>query len=114
MADYGDRGLLSIGVFLITLVISIVLYTPLEFIDWSLIPPFILTVYGCWMLILAGIRGSSPRKYQRSPFETSALGLLLIAVGGAWFTSTYSLVYSIAIILLLLGILAVTAALRRR
>ncbi len=114
MPDYGDRGLLSIGIFLITLVVSIVLYTPLGFIDWSLIPPSILAMYGCWMLILAAIRRSSPRRYERSPFETSALGLSLIAVGGAWFASAYNLVYSMVIVLLLLAILAVTAALRRK
>ena len=114
MADYGSRGLLSIGMFLITLVVSIVLYTPLGFIEWWLIPPFVLGAYGCWMLILAGVRRSNPLKYERSPFGTLTLGLLLNAVGGAWFASFYNLIYSLAIVRLTLGVLAVASALRRK
>jgi small basic protein len=88
---------------------------PLELIDWSLIPPLILALYGCWTIVLAGIRASNPQKYERGSFSTFALGLILIAIGGAWFFSTRALwLYSLAIILLVLGALAITAALRRK
>jgi len=114
MSGDGNRGLLSIGIFLIILVISIILYTPLELIDWSLIPPLILALYGCWTIVVAGMRASNPHKYERGPFSTFAWGLLLIAIGGAWFTYSIEPFYSLAIILLVLGALAIAAALRRK
>ena len=114
MSGDGNRGLLSIGIFLIILVISIILYTPLELIDWSLIPPLILALYGCWTMALAGIRTSNPHKYERGPFSTFALGLILMAIGGAWFAYSIEPLYSLAIILLVLGVLAIAAALKRK
>lgn len=110
----GKTELLSVGVFFIILVISIILYTPLGYVDWTLIPPLVLAFYGCWTMVLAGIRTSNPQKYERSPFSTFAWGLLLIAVGGAWFMYGINPLYSLVIILLVLGALAITAALRRK
>jgi len=114
MSEDGNRGLLSIGIFLMILVVSIILYTPLDLIDWPLIPPLILALYGCWTIALAGIRTSNLHKYERGPFSTFALGLILIAIGGAWFVSSFGLLYSLAIILLVLGVLAIAAALKRK
>jgi len=114
MSGNGNRGLLSIGIFLMILVVSIILYTPLDLIDWLLIPPLILALYGCWTIALAGMRASNPHKYERGPFSTFALGLILIAIGGAWFVSSFSLLYSLATILLVLGVLAIAAALKRK
>ena len=116
MAVGQNRGLLSIGVFLIILVISIVLYNPLGLIkDWGLIPPLIIALYGCWTIFLAGMRASNPRKYERGAFSTLAWGLLLIAIGGAWFFAVRALwLYSLAIVLFVLGVLAIAAALRKR
>lgn len=114
MAGGRDRGLLSIGIFLIIIVVSIILYTPLRLIPWSLIPPLVLALFGCWTIFLAGIRMSNPLKYERDPFSTFAWGLLLTAVGGAWFVSIFGMLYSLAIILLVLGVLAIAAALRRK
>ena len=113
MAEGEKRGLLSIGIFLVILVISIIL-VPLG-LDWQLVPPLILALYGCWTIVLAGIRASNPQKYERGSFSTFAFGLILIAIGGAWFT--YSIgepLYSLAVILLVLGALAITAALRKK
>jgi len=114
MAESQNRGLLSIGIFLVILVISIILYIPLELIDWPLIPPLILAFYGCWTIVLAGMRTSNPHKYERGPFSTFAWGLLLIAIGGAWFTYSIEPLYSLAIMLLVLGALAIAAALRKK
>ena len=112
MAEGEKRGLVSIGIFLIILVVSIVLYEPLKLIDWSLIPSLILALYGCWTIVLAGIRAFNPQKYERGAFSTFALGLILMAIGGAWFTYSIEPLYSLAIILLALGALAITAALK--
>jgi hypothetical protein len=114
MSGDGNRALLSIGIFLIILVVAIILYTPLGLIDWSLIPSLILALYGCWTIALAGIRASNPHKYERDPFSTFALGLILIAIGGAWFMYSIEPLYSLAIILLVLGVLAIAAALKRK
>lgn len=114
MAGGRDRGLLSIGIFLMIIVVSIILYTPLGLVPWSLIPPLVLALFGCWTIFLAGIRMSNPLKYERDPFSTFAGGLILLVIGGAWFFLSVSWLYSLAIILLVLGVLAIAAALRRK
>ena len=113
MPEGQDRGLLSIGAFLIILVISIMLYSPLELIHWSLIPPLILALYGCWTILLAGIRASNPQKYERAPFSTFAGGLILLTVGGAWFLWSVNWIYSLALILLVSGVLAIVTTMKK-
>jgi hypothetical protein len=108
------RETLSIGVFLIIIVVSIILYAAQVIADWTLVFPLILVLSGCWTLVLAGIRASNPQKYERGAFSTMGLGLLLIAVGGAWYLFTFNPLYSLALILLVLGALAIAAALRRK
>lgn len=114
MAGVRDRGLLSVGVFLVLLVVCIILSTPLDLIPWSLIPPLVIALFGCWTVFLAAIKVSNPVKYERTPFSTFAWGLLLIAVGGAWFVASFHWIYSLAVILLVLGMLAIATALRRK
>jgi len=108
------RETLSIGVFLIIIVVAIMLYATQVVTDWTLIFPLILVLSGCWTLILAGIRASNPQKYERGAFSTMGLGLLLIGVGGAWYLFAVDPLYSLALILLVLGALAIAAALRRK
>lgn len=116
MGDTGKSGLVSIGVFLIIVVMSILLYQPLQIIkDWTLLLPLIIALSGCWLAVLAGMRHSSPQKYERGPFSTLSWGLLLVAIGGAWFMYDYGWwYYSLAIVLLALATLAIAAALKRK
>jgi len=115
MADTGKSGLVSIGVFLIIVVIGILFYQPLQIIkDWTLLLPLIIALSGCWLAVLAGMRHSSPQKYERGPFSTLSWGLLLVAIGGAWFIYGYGWYYSLAIVLLALAALAIAAALKRK
>ncbi len=114
MAEGQNRGLLSLGIFFLVLMISIVMYVPVNLVDWPLIPPLISALYGCWMMILAGIRQSNPYKYERSPFSTLAWGLVLLAIGGAWVFWSVSWLYSVMIMLFVLGALALIAAFRRK
>jgi hypothetical protein len=107
------RQLLSIGVFFLTIVVAILLFAA-GFIGWTLTIPVVLVLSGCWALVLAGIRASKPQKYERGTFSTMALGLCMIAVGGAWFLFAISWLYSLVLILLVLGALAIVAALRRK
>jgi hypothetical protein len=107
------RETLSIGVFLIIIVVAIILYVA-SLIDWMLIFPLILVLSGCWTLVLAGMRAANPQKYERGAFSTVSLGLLLIAVGGAWYLFAVNPLYSLALVLLVLGALSIAAALRRK
>ncbi len=114
MAEGKDRGLLSIGILLIVVVVSILLHTPLNLISWYLIPPLVLMLFGLWILVLAGIRALRPIKYERGAFSTFAWGLLLIAIGGGSFLLEINWVYTLVTILLVLGVLAVAAAFRKK
>jgi uncharacterized membrane protein HdeD (DUF308 family) len=60
------------------------------------------------------MQSSNPQKYERSAFGLLGWGLLLIAVGGAWFLYSFNLLYSIALILLVMGALAIATAFRRK
>jgi hypothetical protein len=68
------------------------------------------------MLVLGGMQTSSPQKYGRSAFSLFGWGLLFIAVGSAWFLYGYGFgwIYSLAVVLLVLGALAIAAAFRRK
>jgi hypothetical protein len=109
-----SRDLLSIGAFLIIIVVAILLFAA-DFIDWTLIIPVILVLSGCWTLVLAGMRASNPQKYERGAFSTMGLGLLLIAVGGGWYLFSVNLaLYAVVLVLLALAAIAIAAALKRK
>ena len=108
-----SRQLLTIGVFFIIIVIGILLYVA-GVISWTLIVPVILVLSGLWTLALAATRAGKPVKYERSSFGTMAIGLIMIAFGGAWFLFAYGWLYSLVLILLVLGAIAIAAALKRK
>lgn len=107
------RNLLTIGVFILTIVVAIVLYMA-GLIDWTLIVPVVLLVSGIWLLALGTIRAGKPVKYERSPFSTIALGLIAIATGGAWFLFSINWLYSLIVILVVVAALVIAAALKRK
>jgi len=112
--DEGSRITLSIGVFLIIIVVVIIMYAIEMITDWTLIFPLVLLFSGCWTLVLAGMRAANPQKYARGGFSTMSLGLVLIAVGGAWYLLTFNTLYSLALVLLVFGALAIATAFRRK
>jgi len=112
MSEGVRRQLLSIGAFLIIVVISIVLYA-LGVIGLVTILPMILAMSGVWLIVLAGVKTSNPEKYDRGPFSTFSWGLFLLALGGAWFIYGYGLIYSIALVLVVVAILAIATAMKR-
>jgi len=107
-------GLLSLGILIVIVAICLLAYTggllrrPDEIIS------LIIAFYGVWVIVLAGIRVKSPEKYERGAFSTFVGGILLVAVGGAWFLNIQmaDLVYTLAVFLAVVGILAVASALR--
>jgi hypothetical protein len=107
------RQLLSIGVFLL-IIVAVILLFAVALIEWTLIIPLSLVLSGCWTLVLAGMRASNPQKYERGAFSTMGLGLFMVAVGGAWYLFGFNWLYSLALILLVLAAIAITAALRRK
>ena len=105
-----DRQLLTIGVLLIVIFLAIVLALT-STISWINTVPFCLTLLGAWMLALAELQRSNPEKYARSAFSSLQLGLVLAGIGGAWFLLAYNWIYSIALIVLVFGLLAIVTAL---
>jgi hypothetical protein len=110
-----SRQLLTVAVFLVAIVVGVLLYAA-ALISWLLIFPVVLLVFGCWMLVLSYMQSNEPVKYARSPFSTAALGLSLIAVGGAWFLLdvTGNILYALVLVLLVLAALGIAAALRHK
>jgi len=110
-----ERGLLSFGVFLVIVVVSVLLYQPLQIItDWTLILPLVLLLSGIWVVVLAGMKVAVPQKYELGPFSTLSWGLLLTAIGGAWFLWGYGWYYSLVVILLAVAGMAIAASMKRK
>ncbi len=108
-----DRQLLSIGVFLIIVVVGILLaFTNL--IGWGLVVPVVLVLCGLWVIALSGIRSMAPQKYERAPFSTAAAGVGLIVIGGAWYLVGVNWILALVLVLLAIAIVAIAAALRRK
>lgn len=108
-------GLLSIGVFVIIIAICLIAYVA-QFISVDGIIPLILTFYGVWTMVVAGIRVKNPEKYARGAFSIFAWGILFTAIGGSWYLYVVgpekNLILSVTLVVVVFGILIVTAALR--
>jgi len=107
------QTLLTVGAFFLILAVAIVLYAA-SVISWTLIAPVVLSLFGVWILALAGMRNTNPQKYARGAFSTLSLGLLLISAGGAWYLFSFNWLYSLALILVVLAALAIATALKRK
>jgi len=115
MSKMADRNLLTIGAAFVIIVISILLYFPAKLYGGYYIIPTIIGLFGIWLEVLSEMQHSNPEKYGRGAFSYFGWGLLLIAVGGAWFLDGYGYgIYALALFLLVLGGLAIAAAFRRK
>ena len=106
-------SLLSLGVFFVIVVVGIVLFIA-GLIDWTLIIPVILVLSGAWLIVLASMRRSESNKYAPSAFSYAGTGLVLIAIGGAWYAFGFDFLYSVVIILLALGAIAIVASVSKK
>lgn len=108
-----NRELLSIGIFFLIIAVALGLYATGVIADWTLIIPMVLVLSGCWFVVLAGLRMSRPHKYERGAFSTLSVGLLLLAFAGAWYLSAVNFLYSLILILVIIGALVIFVALRK-
>ena len=107
-----NRQLLGIGLFFLTVVVALLLYST-GVIGWTLIIPVILLLSGLGLIALGIIRAGKEIKYERDSFGTIAMGIIVIAVGGAWVLFGINWIYSLIVILLALAAIAIGAALKR-
>src|SRR5512139_173132 len=105
--------LLSIGALLVIAALLLVAFAVGVITRFDEVFALIIALYGIWTMILAGIRVRNPEKYGRGAYSTLMMGALLLLVGGAWeFQIVFdNLIITIALILVVIGILAVAAAL---
>jgi hypothetical protein len=96
---------------MVILAILLVAFGPSQ--DWGSILSLTLMLYGLWVIALAGIRAKSPVTYERGALSTLYMGILLVTVGGAWFLYAISPIYAMALLILVIGILAVAYSLLR-
>lgn len=108
-----QRGLLYLAVFLVIAAV-IIIFGELAVISWWEVIPLIIAFYGCWFIVFAGIGTRNQSKYARSAFSTFGWGMLLAAIGFGWDLNVRGLswIYTLAVVILLLGILGLVAALR--
>ena len=106
--------IITIGVAILAFGLSVVVLL-LEFITiWELVPMF-LTIFSIWMIATAGIKAvSKTSPYERQPFSTAGLGLVLLAVGASLWLSTRGvpLPYAVLTLTLVIGVLVIVAGVR--
>lgn len=77
--------------------------------------PMSLTIFSLWIIATAGIKAvSKTSPYERQPFSTAGLGLVLLAIGAAWWMGArgIELPYVVLTLILIIGVLVVVAGVR--
>ena len=105
--------LLSLGALLVIAAVLLVAFAAEVIKRFDEVFALIIALYGVWTMILAGIRVKNPEKYGRGAYSTLVMGVLLTVLGGAWalYIEGTSIIITIALILVVVGILAVASAL---
>lgn len=104
---------LSFGVLMVIIALMLVAFATGIITDAGQMIALIIAFYGVWTLVLAGIRMRNPEKYGRGAQSTFTMGIVLIALGGAWLLLTAGInpILAIALLIVIIGILAVVSAL---
>jgi hypothetical protein len=111
-----NLNLISLGVLLVVVAVSLLIFS-VNIIVWQEIIPLVVALYGSWMIVLAVIRRKTPSKYERGPFSTFAWGLLLTVIGFSsisYIRGILDILYIVAALLLVLGILAIAVAIEKK
>lgn len=106
--------IITIGVAILAFGLSLVV-SLFGFIGiWELFPMF-LTIFGIWVIATAGIKVvSKTSPYERQPFSTAGLGLVLLAIGASWwmYAREIALPYVVLTLTLIIGVLVVVVGVR--
>ena len=106
-------GLLSFGIFIILLAMSLAL-SAVGLIGLFEVPSIVIALSGVWIIVLAGLQTGKTEKYGRSAFSTFSWGVLISTLGLVWFLFNRQVLvnYLPVVFLLVIGILIIVAALR--
>ena len=110
----GKLDIITIGVAVLALGLSVVLHLFGLITIWELVPMF-LTIISMWIIATAGIKAMSKTSpYERQPFSTAGLGLVILAVGASWwlYARGMELVYVVLTLTLVIGVLIIVAGIR--
>ncbi len=104
--------MLSFGILLVITAFVLILYGVQVIAGFDQVLALIIAFYGIWTIVLAGIRTQNPEKYGRGAYSTLVIGVLLTALGGAWYLyiATANLLLAIVLLLLVIGVVAVASA----
>ncbi len=104
-------GLLSFGAFLIVVAVWTAALAYGVIATENLVPLVILSS-GVWVVIVAGLKLA--RSKEAGAFRAFSWGMLFVVLGGAMYMMNQGMnaVYTVVLVLLLIGALAVVAALR--
>jgi len=107
------QEVLTIGVFIIIVAIVIIAGAA-TLVTWQETIPLIIGFYGCWLIVAAAMRSRNPSKYARSAFSLFGWGIILASIGFGLDLNLRGMnwIYTIAVVLLLWGILAIVVALK--
>jgi len=112
MSTRQQLDMLTFGVLI--LIVAILLITFGASGQWDKMISLTITLLGLWIMVSAGIRARNPSKYERGAYSTFVMGLLLLAVGGAWFVNIMTngnIIFSIFLLLIVIGLLVIATAL---
>ena len=103
--------LLSFGVLIVIVAILLITFGPSQ--QWDKMLSLTISLFGLWIIASAGIRARNQDKYERGAYSTFVMGILLLAVGGAWFINieTGNWLYSVFLLLVVVGLLVIATAL---
>jgi len=111
-----SSDILSFGVFFLILATSIAALATGVLQSVFEVFSLVMTLFGVWIMALAGMRGGKQEKYARGAFSIFSWGTIITAFGTVLFLYFRGLppLYLLSALLLILGLLAVAVALRTR
>jgi hypothetical protein len=107
-------GVLSLGILILVLALSIVAFATNFLVDMFEIFSLTLILFGLWFIVLGGMRAANPEQYGIGAFNTFSGGILLTSLGLVWsfYVRKMLVGYLLPALLLVVGILVVVAGIR--
>ena len=107
-------GVLSLGILILVLAVSIAAFAANMLVNISEIFSLTFLLFGLWIIILAGIRATNPEEYGGGAFNTFSGGILTTTLGLVWLLYARALFvnYLLPAFLVVIGILVAIAGIR--